>query len=115
MDLEPSLLNPAIASVLAAAVLFATPAAAETYRGLTIAPEHRCSPYSPDDYPYPQSVKARIVAELSGAIYGPYTGTYFRSTRDTRTSSTSSPAPKPTTAACAQQAPASKPPLPATS
>ena len=80
---EPSLLKPAIASLLAAAVLFATPAAAETYRGLTIAPEHRCSPYSPDDYPYPQSVKARIVAELSGAIYGPYTGTYFRSTRDT--------------------------------
>ncbi len=50
---EPSLLKPAIASLLAAAVLFATPAAAETYRGLTIAPEHRCSPYSPDDYPYP--------------------------------------------------------------
>ena len=72
----------AIASLLAAAVLFATPAA-ETYRGLTIAPEHRCSPYSPDDYPYPQSVEARIVAELGGAIYGPYTGTYFRSTRDT--------------------------------
>ena len=84
MDLgKPSLLKLAIASLLAAAVLFATPAAAETYRGLTIAPEHRCSPYSSDDYPYPQSVEARIVAELGGAIYGPYTGTYFRSTRDT--------------------------------
>ena len=48
---EPSLLKPAITPLLAAAVLFATPAAAETYRGLTIAPEHRCSPYSPDDFP----------------------------------------------------------------
>ena len=66
-----------------AALICASPAIAETYRGVTIAPEHRCTLYSSDDYPYPQSVEAQIVAELGGAIYGPYTGTYFRSTRDT--------------------------------
>ena len=72
-----------ITSTLVAVVVFASPATAETYRGVTIAPEHRCTPYSPDDYPYPQSVEARIVAGLGGAVYGPYTGTTFRSTRDT--------------------------------
>ena len=50
--------------------------------GLVIAPEHRCSPYDADDYRYSQSVEPRIVAEL-GAIYGPYTGTYFASIRQT--------------------------------
>ena len=72
-----------ITSTLVAVVIYASTASAETYRGLTIAPESRCTPYHPSDYPYPQSVEARIVAALGGAIYGPYTGTYFRSTRDT--------------------------------
>ena len=46
---------------------------AETWRGLTIAPEHRCAPYdNKRDYPYPQSVERDIVREL-GAVYGPYT------------------------------------------
>ena len=66
-----------IASTLVAVAAFTSPATAETYRGLTIAPEHRCTPYSPDDYPYPQSVEARIVAGLGGTVYGPYTGTYL--------------------------------------
>ena len=58
-------------------------ASADTWRGLTIAPEHRCAPYDKRrDYPYPQSVEADIVREL-GAVYGPYTGTCFASTRDT--------------------------------
>ena len=70
-------------ATLVAAVVYAPPAIAETYRGLTIAPEARCTPYNPRDYPYPQSVESQIVAALGGAIYGPYTGTYFRSTRDT--------------------------------
>lgn len=73
----------AFVAALVAALVCASSATAETYRGVTIAPEHRCTPYHPDDYPYPQSVEAQIVAELGGAIYGPYTGTYFRSTRDT--------------------------------
>ena len=47
--------------------------AEETWRGLNVAPESRCSPYDPDDYPYPQSVEDRIIAELGG-VYSPYTG-----------------------------------------
>ena len=58
-------------------------ARAETWRGLTVAREHRCSPYDRKrDYPYTQSVEREIVRRL-GAIYGPYTGTCFGSTSDT--------------------------------
>ena len=53
------------------------------WRGITVAPEERCSPYDPDDYSYPQSVEPRIVEEMGGIIYGPYTGRWFSSTRDT--------------------------------
>ena len=53
-----------------------------TWRGLTIAPENRCSHYDSDDYPYSPSVEPRIVRSLGG-IYGPYTGTWFGSIRDT--------------------------------
>ena len=35
--------------------------AGETLRGLTIAPEFRCSPYLSRDNSYPQSVEAKIV------------------------------------------------------
>ena len=52
------------------------------WRGLTVTPEDRCSPYDPDDYPYSQSVEPRIVETLGG-IYGPYTGTWFESIRET--------------------------------
>ncbi|MDE2801455.1 MAG: excalibur calcium-binding domain-containing protein [Chloroflexota bacterium] len=54
-----------------------------TWRGLVVAPEHRCSPYDADDYPYPQSVERRIVAGMGGIVYGPYTGTWFLGTRET--------------------------------
>ena len=55
---------------------------AETWRGLTVAPEHRCAPYDKKrDYPYPQWVEQDIVRAL-GAVYGPYTGTCFASTTD---------------------------------
>ncbi len=57
--------------------------AAELWRGLTIAPEHRCTPYNRALYPYPQSVERKIVASMDGRIYGPYTGRYFRNTRQT--------------------------------
>ena len=70
--------------VLAAlvALALASTAAAETWRGLTVAPENRCSPYDKaTDYPYPQSVEQDIVRDL-GEVYGPYTGTCFVSTRD---------------------------------
>ena len=51
--------------------------------GLTVAPENRCSHYDADDYSYPQSVEPHIVSRQGGRIYGPYTGTYFGSIRDT--------------------------------
>ena len=52
------------------------------WRGLSIAPEDRCSDYDSDDYRYPPSVEARIVA-AQGGIYGPYTGTWFDNTGQT--------------------------------
>ena len=55
----------------------------ETWRGLVVAPEHRCSPYRSDDYHYPQSVEPRIVDAMGGRIYGPYTGRDFESIRQT--------------------------------
>ena len=69
----------AIAAVLAAGHGHT---AAETWRGLAVAPEHRCAPYDRGDYPYPQSVEAGIVASMGGSVYGPYTGRYFRSARE---------------------------------
>ena len=68
--------------LLAVAALWATDAAGQTWRGLVVAPEQRCSPYRSDDYSYPQSVEASIVRELGG-IYSPYTGERFASTRQT--------------------------------
>ena len=56
--------------------------AAETWRGLVVEPEQRCTPYRSRDYSYPQSVEPRIVAEL-GKIYSPYTGQCFDSIRQT--------------------------------
>ena len=47
-----------------------------------VAPEVRCSPYDADDYRYPQSVEDQIVAQL-GDVYGPYTGRWFASDRET--------------------------------
>ena len=54
----------------------------DTWRGLTIAPEDRCSDYDSDDYRYSQSLEAQIVESLGG-VYGPYTGTWFDSPRET--------------------------------
>ena len=58
-------------------------AAAETWRGLVVAPEYRCSPYERTDYTYPQSVEAQIVASMGGRVYGPYTGRTFAHTGQT--------------------------------
>ena len=69
--------------VLALTGVTSRPALAETWRGLAVAPEYRCSPYRSDDYRYPQSVEPQIVATMSGRIYGPYTGRDFESIRQT--------------------------------
>ena len=74
----------------------------DSWRGLTLAREDRCTPYARRDYPYPQSVEARIVASMDGRIYGPYTGVISRA-RGRRTSSISSPSPKRMTAASVRQ------------
>ena len=52
------------------------------WRGITSTPENRCSPYGSDEYRYSPSVEPRIV-EAQGGIYGPYTGTWFETIRET--------------------------------
>ena len=73
-----------LAELLGLALLagFTSGATPETWRGLAIAPEQRCSPYKASDYSYPQSVEPRIVARI-GKVYGPYTGRCFGSIRET--------------------------------
>ena len=53
------------------------------WRGLAVAAENRCSTYRASDYRYSSSIEAKIVREMGGIIYGPYTGTHFASTRET--------------------------------
>lgn len=55
----------------------------ETWRGLPVTDEDRCSVYRAADYRYPSSVEAKIVDEMGGIVYGPYTGTHFDSTKET--------------------------------
>ena len=72
------------AGVTVMALVAAGTAEAEgKWRGLTVAPEHRCAPYDRDDYPYSQSVETRIIAGMGGRVHGPYTGRYFGSRRET--------------------------------
>ena len=73
-----------VLAVLAFAV--AAPASARTQDGiwndLVVAPEARCSPYDSADYRYSQSVEDRIIRGLGG-VYGPYSGRWFGSKRET--------------------------------
>ena len=48
----------------------------ETFMGLIVAPENRCSAYDRGDYPYRQSVELDII-EAAGSVYGPYSGACF--------------------------------------
>jgi len=58
--------------------------AEETWRGLVVKPENRCSPYDKKkQYPYPQSVEDIVVEQMGGVIYGPYSGNYFSSDSET--------------------------------
>ena len=59
----------------------ACPASTGTWREIRVAPECRCTPYDRDDYPYPQSIEARIVERLGGMV-SPYDGTRFDSLRE---------------------------------
>ena len=62
---------------------FGASASAETWRGLTVAPEHRCSSYDRiAGLPDTLSRSSRTSCGQLGAVYGPYTGTCFTSTRE---------------------------------
>jgi len=67
---------------LVAISLFSVVVAADTWRGLKVEPEERCSSYSSRDYPYPQSVEPQIIRSI-GKIYSPYTGRCFASRYET--------------------------------
>ena len=68
--------------IVCAVLVWTNRASAETWRGIVVAPEHRCSPYRTSDYSYPQSVEPRIVTQI-GTVYGPYSGRCFTSPKDT--------------------------------
>lgn len=56
----------------------------ETWMGLVIKPENRCSAYDKSrDYSYPPSVEDQIIESMGGIVYGPYTGRTFTSKYET--------------------------------
>jgi len=58
--------------------------ASDTWRGLVIEPENRCTPYNKSEqYPYPQSIEDVVVASMGGGVYSPYSGQYFVSDKET--------------------------------
>ena len=76
----------AVASVSGPGILLdiaSAQASGDSWRGLAVAPELRCSPYVRQDYPYPRSAEAAVIASLGGHVYGPYTGRYFASRSQT--------------------------------
>ena len=70
-------------SAIAVALSLSCVLGAQTWRGLTIAEENRCSDYSADDYSYSSTVEGQIVTQQAGRIYSPYDGRYFASTTET--------------------------------
>ncbi|MYH58415.1 MAG: HNH endonuclease, partial [Boseongicola sp. SB0675_bin_26] len=58
-------------------------ATSDIWRGLTVSQEFRCTPYARRDYPYPGSAEEAVIASMDGRVYGPYTGRYFASARQT--------------------------------
>lgn len=71
-------------ALFAAGLVLWHPAAAGAaiWRGLTVAPENRCSEYDRDDYQYSRSVEDELVKEYGGA-YSPYTGEWFAADTET--------------------------------
>ncbi|MGR5287082.1 GmrSD restriction endonuclease domain-containing protein [Vibrio maritimus] len=58
--------------------------AEDLWRGLVVAPESRCSDYNKKkQYPYRASLETDIIDEMDGKIYGPYSGSYFSSAKNT--------------------------------
>ncbi len=55
-----------------------------TWRGLKIEQENRCSPYNRSrDYVYSQTIENQIVKSLGNKIYSPYSGKFFKSKEET--------------------------------
>ena len=52
----------------------------DTFRGIQIRPENRCSPYNRRDYSYPQSVEPEITVQ-QGGLFSPYDMRCFVSLR----------------------------------
>ena len=50
----------------------------DSYRGLTVAPENRCSPYHVDDYHYTNKLEDKL-AEIVGAPFSPYDNVVYDS------------------------------------
>jgi hypothetical protein len=54
------------------------------WRGLVVEKENRCSPYDKKkQYPYSAKIEHDIVASMNNQVYGPYTGKYFKSIKNT--------------------------------
>ncbi|WHI48960.1 excalibur calcium-binding domain-containing protein [Microbulbifer sp. VAAF005] len=65
-------------------VVISSASAKQSWRGLVVEPEDRCSPYNKKaQYPYSQTVEDEVVQNMGGNIYGPYTGRYFVSDTET--------------------------------
>ena len=62
--------------LLLALLTFNAQAELETWRGLVIADENRCTPYHRYEYPYKASLEFKI-AENLGGYYVPYTDRWF--------------------------------------
>ncbi len=56
---------------------------ASTWRGLTVSPEVRCTPYDSDDYRYSPNLEQAAIASMGGRIYSPYSGRTFARTTET--------------------------------
>ena len=63
-------------------LILPTVVSAQTWRGLAIAPEQRCSEYVPIEYSYSPTLEGDIVAR-QGGIYSPYDGRWFDSLSET--------------------------------
>ena len=70
-------------AALVALAVFPAALAAQTWRGLIVAPEARCAPYERSDYTYaPAPLEALLVRELGG-VYAPYSGSCLKDRRET--------------------------------
>ena len=57
---------------------------ADTWLGLKIEKESRCSPYNrSQDYAYPQAIENKVIESLGNKIYSPYSGEFFKSKEQT--------------------------------